>query len=111
MVDQKVEYIRAVRKPFKALNLNYRNYNWEPGPQRGPLGSHDGYADAIESGINLLNRENDPDLRSWIDSEIKVMFAMQQPDGIVEGWHGDGNFAPNGTYVWSVENPRARLSP
>ena len=58
------------------------------------MGSHDGYADAIiESGINLLNRENDPDLRSWIDSEIKVMFGMQKPDGIVEIWHGDGNFA------------------
>ena len=111
MVDQKVEYIRAVRKPFKALNLNYRNYNWEPGPQRGPLGSHDGYADAIESGINLFNRENDPDLRSWIDSEIKVMFAMQQPDGIVEGWHGDGNFARTALMYGLWKTQGARLSP
>ena len=30
MVDQKEEYIQAVRKPFKALNRKYRNYNWEP---------------------------------------------------------------------------------
>ena len=45
MVDQKEEYIQAVRKPFKTLNRKYRNYNWEPGSQRGPLGSHDGYAD------------------------------------------------------------------
>ena len=29
----------------------------------------------------------------WIDSEIKVMWTMQQDDGIIEGWHGDGNFA------------------
>ncbi|MCD6596602.1 MAG: hypothetical protein J7L04_02885, partial [Bacteroidales bacterium] len=29
----------------------------------------------------------------WIDSEIKVMFSIQKDDGIVEGWHGDGNFA------------------
>ena len=111
LVDQKLEYIRAVRKPFKALNLNYRNYNWEPGAQRGPLGSHDGYADAIESGINLLNRENDPDLRSWIDSEIKVMFGMQQPDGIVEGWHGDGNFARTALMYGLWKTQGARLSP
>jgi hypothetical protein len=111
MVDQKVEYIQAVRKPFKALNLNYRNYNWEPGAQRGPLGSHDGYADAIESGINLLNRENDPDLRTWIDSEIKVMFDMQQPDGIVEGWHGDGNFARTALMYGLWKTQGARLSP
>ena len=111
MVDQKVEYIKAVRKPFKALNLNYRNYNWEPGAQRGPLGSHDGYADAIESGINLLNRENDPDLRTWIDSEIKVMFGMQQPDGIVEGWHGDGNFARTALMYGLWKTQGARLSP
>ena len=111
MVDQKVEYIKAVRKPFKALNLNYRNYNWEPGAERGPLGSHDGYADAIESGINLLNRENDPDLRTWIDSEIKVMFGMQQPDGIVEGWHGDGNFARTALMYGLWKTQGARLSP
>ena len=91
--DQKVEYINAVRKPIKVLNRDYRNYNWEPGRQRGPYGSHDGYADALESGINILNRENNAQLSKWIDSEIEVMFGMQQADGIIEGWHGDGNFA------------------
>ena len=111
MVDQKEEYIQAVRKPFKALNSKYRNYNWEPGNQRGPLGSHDGYADAIESGINLLNRENDPDLSYWIDSEIKVMFRMQKPDGIVEGWHGDGNFARTALMYGLWKTQGARLSP
>lgn len=111
MVDQKEEYIQAVRKPFKTLNRKYRNYNWEPGSQRGPLGSHDGYADAIESGINLLNRENDPDLGSWIDSEIKVMFGMQQSDGIIEGWHGDGNFARTALMYGLWKTQGARISP
>ena len=111
LVDQKVEYIDAVRKPFKALNRDYRNYNWEPGAQRGQLGSHDGYADAIESGINLLNRENNPDLRLWIDSEIKVMYGMQQADGIVEGWHGDGNFARTALMYGLWKTQGARLSP
>ena len=111
MVDQKVEYIQAVRKPFKPLNLNYRSYNWEPGTKRGPLGSHDGYADALESGINLFNREKDSDLKSWIDSEIKVMFGMQKPDGIVEGWHGDGNFARTALMYGLWKTMGAHLSP
>jgi hypothetical protein len=29
----------------------------------------------------------------WVDREIRVMWAKQKPDGIIEGWHGDGNFA------------------
>ena len=86
LVDGKKEYRDAVLKGFEKLNKKYRNYPWEGT-------SHDGYADALESGINLYNREPVPDLKTWIDSEMPVMFAMQQPDGIVGGWHGDGNFA------------------
>lgn len=86
LVDSKEEYRQAVLKGFEKLNDNYRNYAWEGT-------SHDGYADALESGINLYNRESLPKLKSWIDSEIQVMFDMQQPDGIIGGWHGDGNFA------------------
>lgn len=86
LVDRKEEYRAAVLKGFEKLNEKYRNYAWEGA-------SHDGYADALESGINLYNREPVPELKSWIDSEMQVMFAMQQPDGIIGGWHGDGNFA------------------
>jgi hypothetical protein len=86
LVDKTEKYRDAVLKGFEKLNSNYRNYAWEGK-------SHDGYADALESGINLYNREPVPGLKSWIDSEMQVMFAMQQPDGIIGGWHGDGNFA------------------
>ncbi len=86
MVDKKEEYRNAVLNGFTMLNEKYRDYKWEGN-------SHDGYADALESGINLYNREPVPDLKSWIDSEMQVMFNMQQPDGIIGGWHGDGNFA------------------
>lgn len=86
LVDQKEEYRQAVLDGFKKLNENYRNYAWEGT-------SHDGYADALESGINLYNREPVPELKSWIDSEMQVMFGMQQENGIIGGWHGDGNFA------------------
>ena len=86
MVDGKEEYREAVLNGFKNLNEKYRNFRWEGD-------SHDGYADALESGINLYNREPVTELKSWIDSEMQVMFNMQQPDGIIGGWHGDGNFA------------------
>jgi len=86
LVDKKEEYREAVLNGFTNLNEKYRNYKWEGD-------SHDGYADALESGINLYNREPVPELKSWIDSEMQVMYAMQQDDGIIGGWHGDGNFA------------------
>lgn len=86
MTDKTERYREAVLKGVSMLNGKYRNYPWEGK-------SHDGYADALESGINLYNREPSENLKSWIDSEMQVMFAKQQPDGLIEGWHGDGNFA------------------
>lgn len=85
MVDGREEYKEAVLKVFSNLH-KYRNYDWEGG-------SADGYADAIESALNLYNRIPNPEASDWIDSEIRVMWDMQREDGIVEGWHGDGNFA------------------
>ncbi|MEX2233359.1 MAG: hypothetical protein WD824_14445 [Cyclobacteriaceae bacterium] len=86
LVDKKEEYREAVIKGIQSLNENYRSFGWEGT-------SHDGYADAIEGGINIYNREPDPSLKAWIDSEIKVMWAMQKDDGIVGGGWPDGNFS------------------
>lgn len=83
-----IDDVEAYKAPILELfgNLNkYRNHNWE--------GNADGYADAIESALNLYNRIPDPEVAAWIDSEIQVMWGMQQESGIIEGWHGDGNFA------------------
>jgi hypothetical protein len=104
LVDGKEDYREAVLKGFEKLNEKYRNYAWEGT-------SHDGYADALESGINLYNREPVPDLKSWIDSEMKVMFAMQQPDGIIGGWHGDGNFARTAIMYSFWKTRGARIEP
>jgi hypothetical protein len=69
----------------------YRNHVWEP--REGlRLGSFDGYADAIESAIYLVNREPVAEAFDWIDSEVDVMLRMQRPDGHVEDWYGEGNF-------------------
>ena len=85
-IDSVAAYREAVLKALGALNNGYRNFDWENG-------SSDGYADAIEGALNLYAREPVSSTAEWLDSEIKVMWAMQQDNGIIEGWHGDGNFA------------------
>ncbi len=86
LTDSLDRYRKAVIKTLGSLFEKYRNYPWEGT-------SSDGYADALESAINLYNREPIKAAADWIDSEIRVMWDKQQPDGIIEGWHGDGNFA------------------
>lgn len=86
LIDKTETYREATRKAMSNLNDHYRSYAWEGA-------SADGYADSLESALNLLNREDVPGVAAWLDSEIKVMWKIQKPDGIIEGWHGDGNFA------------------
>jgi hypothetical protein len=100
LIDGTTAYRDAAFRPFMALNERYRGFNWEPrsDPKQFPRGSQDGYADSLESALNLANRLPADDPRaaaafSWLDSEIRVLWSFQQSDGIIEGWHGDGNFA------------------
>jgi hypothetical protein len=86
LIDDVEQYRQAVLKVLGNLDEHYRNYPWEGR-------SSDGYADSIESGLNLFNREPVPSVADWLDSQIKIMWSNQQPSGIVEGWHGDGNSA------------------
>ncbi len=84
-IDSTPSYRDAAIKALSSLNVKYRNHNWED--------NADGYADAIEGTLNLYNRELIPSVKEWLDSEIRVMWNFQKPDGLIEGWHGDGNFA------------------
>jgi hypothetical protein len=85
-------YRDAVRHVLGNLP-KYRNHVWEPRNDPAlPLGSFDGYADAIESATYLVSREPVPEALDWIDSEMDVMLAMQRPDGHFEDWYGEGNF-------------------
>lgn len=86
LMDGTKAYRDAVRKVLGNLKRHYTDHVWEGG-------SADGYADAIEGALTLFNREPIPSAGEWIDSEIRSMWAKQNLDGIVEGWHGDGNFA------------------
>ena len=85
LIDKKNEYREAVLTLFSNLH-KYKNHDWENN-------SADGYADAIESALNLYNRIPDPKIAEWIDSETRILWDMQKDNGIIEGWHGDGNFA------------------
>jgi hypothetical protein len=85
-LDKIEKYRDPVIKALGVLNEKYRNYAWEGT-------SSDGYADAIEGTLNIYTREAVPSAEQWLDSEIKVMWNKQQASGIIEGWHGDGNFA------------------
>jgi hypothetical protein len=86
LMDGHEPYRAATIKALRHLNAHYRNYAWE-------RDSSDGYADSIESALNLYNREPVASVAEWLDSEIRVMWAKQSPEGVIEGWHGDGNFA------------------
>jgi len=78
------KYREAVIRVLKNLT-KYRNYDWEHG-------SFDGYADSIESALYLVAREPVPEALDWIESEMRVMAAMQKPSGLIEHWYGEGNF-------------------
>jgi hypothetical protein len=86
MIDKTPAYRQAPRNALESLNAHYSNYKWEGGRA-------DGYADSIEGAINLYNREPVPTAAEWLDSQTRIMWNIQKPDGIIEGWHGDGNFA------------------
>ncbi len=96
LIDGTDKYREAVIHALENLN-HYKAFDWENG-------SADGYADAIESALNLYHREPSPVTMDWLDSETAIMWSMQDSShreqarewkgsGIIEGWHGDGNFA------------------
>ncbi len=86
LVDGTAAYLEAVRRVLGHLKPHYTGQVWQGG-------SADGYADSIEGAITLFNREPIESAGEWMDSEIRTLWAKQQADGVIEGWHGDGNFA------------------
>jgi hypothetical protein len=86
LIDKTDTYRDAVREALGNLKGNYVGACW--GDR-----SADGFADSIEGALNLFNREPVESAADWIDSQIRIMWTIQQTNGIIEGWHGDGNFA------------------
>ena len=93
-LDNEPRYREAAARALSAIS-KYEGYDWESG-------SADGYADSIESAINLLNRiPSDSAPAAWVDKSIQFIFDKQRPEGIIEGWHGDGNSART-ALMWAL---------
>jgi hypothetical protein len=87
MIDGIQQYRNAVIKALESTGTSYYTDIHRFGEVM------DGYADAIESALNLYNREYIEPAEIYMDTSIQKMWDLQQPDGIIEGWYGDGNFA------------------
>jgi len=88
LLDKKAAYRDAV---CKALGNLKQHYTGQGGMCQS--GTADGYADSLEGAITLLNREWVPSAAEWVDEEIRTMWGRQHSNGVIEGWHGDGNSA------------------
>jgi hypothetical protein len=98
LMDKTTAYRDAVVKALGNLKGRYVGACWNDT-------SADGFADSIEGAINLFNREPVASAADWIDSQTRMMWAIQKPDGVIEGWHGDGNFARTSLMValWKTQ--------
>jgi formylglycine-generating enzyme required for sulfatase activity len=98
-IDNEPRYRDAAARALSNIH-KYKDYDWENG-------SADGYADSVESAINLLNRlssESAPGSAAasgWVDDSMEFIFKKQRDDGIIEGWHGDGNSART-ALMWAL---------
>lgn len=92
-IDGAGRYREAVRQALERIH-RYAGFRWENG-------GADGYADSIEGAINLLNRIPVESAWRWVDASMEILLARQRPDGLVEGWHGDGNSART-AWMWAL---------
>ena len=104
LLDGTTAYRDAVRKALASLKPFHTG--------RGGMcqsNTADGYADSIEGALTLLNREPDASAFEWVETEIRTMWRKQRADGIIEGWHGDGNFARTSLMyaLWKTQGCRA----
>ncbi|HUU27746.1 MAG TPA: hypothetical protein VM123_08035 [archaeon] len=84
------KYRESVERVLSNIN-KFKGYAWEP--LSGDKESQDGIADAVEGALGLLSHLRVPGAFEWVEAEIERMLKFQRKDGIVEGWHGDGNYA------------------
>ncbi len=92
-----IDGIEEFRAPVSQTLSNigkYKDYKWEGG-------GADGYADSVEGCINLLNRLPSETASQWVDESMSILLSKQRHDGIIEGWHGDGNSART-TLMWAL---------
>jgi DNA-binding ferritin-like protein (Dps family) len=85
LLEKNQKYMNAIKHVLSNIIHNV-DYPWENG-------GSDGMSDSVEGGLNLLNRIPDESGFDWVDQSMEILMAKQRYDGVIEGWHGDGNFA------------------
>ena len=83
LITGEERYRDAVHRALKGINADPKYRDW---------GGADAFADSIEGGIVLLNRIPEPQGFEWLEATVPAFLAKQREDGIIEGWHGDGNY-------------------
>ena len=84
LITGEEKYRDAVARALRGIDANEKYLDW---------GGADAFADSIEGCLVLLNRIREPAAEAWLERIVPVFLAKQRADGIVEGWHGDGNYA------------------
>jgi len=102
-IDKFKPYLDAVKFALKNVH-KHTGYPWE-----GDIA--DGYADSIESGLNLLNRIPVASGFNWVEHETLHMLKKQGDDGVVAGWHGDGNYARTAIMVALWKSQGCKIEP
>lgn len=87
LVDDVPAYRVAISHCLNNLLGKYEGVPW------ADQSTMDATADSTESALNLINRLPVSSAATWCDRQIRLMWSVQRPDGVIEGWHGDGNFA------------------
>lgn len=87
LLDDVPAYRSAIAHALNNLKGKYEGVPW------ADKSTMDATADSTESALNLINRIPNASAAEWCDSQIRLMWSVQRPDGVIEGWHGDGNFA------------------
>lgn len=80
----RLRYLAEARRALQNV-VHYKSARWEEG-------YYDGYCDALESALYLLEVFDEPEAGYWVDDEINVLFAYQRDDGFVGYQYLDGNF-------------------
>jgi hypothetical protein len=96
-------YRDAAREALQALP-RYPYYDWQQGEM-------DGYADAIESALYLLDEDNVQTATDWVDTQMAVLYGFQAADGTVLGAYLDGNFIRTALLYGLARTDGARLEP
>ena len=96
-IDDVPRYREAVRHALRQVH-KYLEAQWEGRPA-------DGYADTVEGALNLLNRIPVESAFDWAEQTMQRLWSLQRPDGIIEGWYGDGNSARTSLMValWKTQ--------